>query len=345
MKISCIRTLPALTLVPLFLAAAAHGPSYHRTVLLSDGFVPAPNLNPDLKNPWGIVAAPTGPIWISNNGTGTTSIVKGDGSQALADIGVNGAPTGIVFNGTEGFVVSSDEGSGPSRFIFATEDGVLLGWSPAADPARAIVGADASAAGAVFKGLALATISGRPFLYATDFVSGRVMMFDDNFGRAGSFTDENLPENYGPFGIANLGDVLAVTFAQREEDGGDDVPGAGHGIVDLFGFDGTMLQRLVSHGELDSPWGLAVAPGGFGKFSNDLLVGNFGDGRILAYNLHTGSFRGALEDDSGRAIIIESLWGLMFGNGAFGTNPHGLYFTAGTDGEVHGTFGVIERSH
>jgi uncharacterized protein (TIGR03118 family) len=340
-----MRALLVLVLVPLFLVAAAHGPSYHRTDLLSDGFVPAPNVNRNLQNPWGIVAPPTGPIWIANNGTGTTSIVKGDGSQQLADIAVNGSPTGIVFNGTDGFVVSGEAGSGPSRFVFATEDGVLLGWSPAADPARAVVAADASAAGAVFKGLALATISGRPFLYATDFISGRVMMFDEHFDRAGSFTDANLPENYGPFGIANLGDMLAVTFAQREEGGGDDVPGAGHGIVDLFGFDGTMLRRLVSHGELDSPWGLAVAPGGFGKFSNDLLVGNFGDGRILAYNLHTGAFRGALEDDSGRPLVIESLWGLMFGNGAFGTNPRDLYFTAGTDAEAHGTFGVIERIH
>jgi uncharacterized protein (TIGR03118 family) len=340
-----MRALPALVLVPLVLAAAVHGPSYHRTDLLTDGSHPAPNTNPDLQNPWGIVASPTGPIWIANNGSGTTSIVKGDGTQALSDINVSGAPTGIVFNEGDGFVVSSPDASGPARFIFATEDGTLLGWSPAADPANAILAADVSDVGAVFKGLALATVSGHSMLYANDFASGRVMMFNERFDAVGSFTDDNAPANYGPFGIANLGDMLAVTFAQREQGGTDDEPGAGHGLVDLFGFDGVLQRRLVSNGELDSPWGLAMAPGGFGKFSNDLLVGNFGDGRILAYNIRNGNFRGALEDDSGRPLVIESLWGLMFGNGAFGTDTRGLYFTAGTDHEAHGTFGVVQRGH
>ena len=345
MKNSCKWALPLSVLVPLFLVAASHGTSYHTTNLLSDGFVAAPNVNPNLQNPWGIAASPTGPIWISDNGTGFTSVVKGDGTQALPDIAVSGAPTGIVFNGTPGFVVSNSSTSGPSFFLFATENGTLLGWNPSVDANAAITVADFSSSGAVFKGLATATISGRPFLYANDFASGRVMMFDANFVHLGSFSDPDAPANYGPFGIANLGNVLAVTFAQREVNGTDDEPGLGHGLVDLFSFDGTFLRRLVSHGELDSPWGLAVAPGGFGKFSNDLLVGNFGDGRILAYNLNTGRFRGQLEEDSGRPIVIDGLWGLMFGNGAFGTDTRSLYFTAGIDGEAHGLFGVIDRSH
>lgn len=343
MKNSFKWALPLSVLVPLFLVAASHGPSYHQTNLLSDGFLPAANMNPNLQNPWGIVAPPTGPIWISDNGTGMTSVVKGDGTQALPDIAVPGAPSGVVFNGTDGFVVSNSDGSGPSRFIFATENGTLLGWNPDVDAHRAIMVDDLSSSGAVFKGLAMATMSGGPFLYATDFASGRVMMFDRNFGNVGSFSDPDVPDHYAPFGISNLGRMLAVTFAQREVNGTDDEPGAGHGLVDLFSFDGTMIRRLVSHGELDSPWGLAIAPGGFGQFSNDLLVGNFGDGRILAYNLHNGNFRGALEDDSGRPIVIDGLWGLMFGNGAFGTDTRSLYFTAGIDGEAHGLFGAIDR--
>ncbi len=343
MKNSCKWALPLSVLVPLFLVAAAHGPSYHQTNLLSDGFVPAPNVNPNLQNPWGIAASPTGPIWIADNGTGMTSVVKGDGTQQLPDIAVPGAPSGIVFNSTDGFVVSNSDTSGPSLFLFATENGTLLGWNPNVDANTAIMVDDLSRSGAVFKGLAMATTSEGPRLYATDFASGRVMMFDRSFGNVGSFTDPDAPDHYAPFGIANLGRMLAVTFAQREVDGTDDEPGAGHGLVDLFAFDGTMIRRLVSHGELDSPWGLAIAPGGFGKFSNDLLVGNFGDGRILAYNLHNGNFKGALEDDSGRPIVNDGLWGLKFGNGAFGTDTRSLYFTAGTDGEAHGLFGVIDH--
>jgi uncharacterized protein (TIGR03118 family) len=345
MKNSCKWALPLSVLVPLFLSAAAHGPLFRVTNLLSDGTVAAPNVNPNLQNPWGIAASPTGPIWISDNGTGNTSIVKGDGTQALPDIGVPGAPTGIVFNGTDGFRVSSSGNSAPSLFLFATENGTLLGWNPAVDANAAIGVADLSSADAVFKGLALATVDGRPFLYATDFANGVVRRFDQDFGRVGTFTDGSLPRNYAPFGIANLGSVLGVTFALREEGGDDDVPGAGHGFVDLFDFEGNLVERLVSQGELDSPWGLAIAPGGFGNVSGNLLVGNFGDGRILAYNLHNGHFRGALENESGRPIVIDGLWGLMFGNGAFGTDPKGLYFTAGIDDEAHGLFGVIQTGH
>jgi uncharacterized protein (TIGR03118 family) len=342
MKNSCKWALPLSVFIPLFLAAASHGPSYRQTNLLSDGFVAAPNVNPNLQNPWGIAASPTGPIWIADNGTGLTSVVKGDGTQQLPDIAVPGAPSGIVFNPTDGFMVSNSDTSAPSVFLFATEGGTLLGWNPNVDANTAIMVDDLSRSGAVFKGLAMATLPGGPVLYANDFASGRVMMFDRDFGSIGSFSDPNVPDRYAPFGIANLDGMLVVTFALREVNGTDDERGAGHGLVDLFAYDGTMIRRLVSHGELDSPWGLAIAPGGFGKFSNTLLVGNFGDGRIHGYNLHNGNSKGALEDDSGRPIVIDGLWGLMFGNGAFGTDTRSLYFTAGTDSEAHGLFGVID---
>jgi len=345
MKISCKWALPETVLVPLFLSATAHGPSFRVTGLVSDGGARALQVNPHLVNPWGITSSPTGPIWISNNGSGTTSIVDGSGSTVLPDIAVPGAPTGTVFNGTDGFVVSNSGGSGPSVFLFANEDGTLLGWNPAVDANRAIVVADFTPVDAVFKGLALATVDGQSHLYATDFANGVVRMLDEDFGRVRTFTDPNQPRNYSPFGIANLGSFLGVTFAQREQGGDDDEPGPGHGFVDLFDFQGNWLERLVSQGELNSPWGLAIAPGGFGNVSGNLLVGNFGDGRILAYNLHNGNFRGALETDDGQPIVIHGLWGLMFGNGAFGADPRNLYFTAGIGGENHGLFGVIDRGH
>jgi uncharacterized protein (TIGR03118 family) len=345
MKISCTRALPATFLVPLFLSAAIHGPSFTVTGLVSDGFARSLQVNPHLVNPWGLAASPTGPIWISNNGTGTTSIVDGNGSTVLPDIAVPGAPTGAVFNGTDGFVVSNSGGAGPALFLFANEDGTILGWNPDVDANTAIVAADFSPVDAVFKGIALASLDGRSYLYVTDFANGVVRMLDQDFGRVRTFTDHGLPRNYAPFGISNLGSSLAVTFALREEGGDDDEPGPGHGFVDLFDFQGNLQERLVSHGELNSPWGLAIAPGGFGNVSGSLLVGNFGDGRILAYNLHNGHFRGALETDDGQPIVIDGLWGLMFGNGAFGTDPKGLYFTAGIDGENHGLFGVIQSGH
>jgi len=338
--------IPA-SLASLLLVAPASAQKYRRTNLLSDGSVPTPNSDPNFVNPWGITASPTGPFWISDNGSGTAAIVRGDGVEALPDIeiprGRGGAPTGAVFNPTAGFVVGSGAQSGPSHFLFATEDGTILGWSPDADPGAAIVGVNQSTQGAVYKGLALGSVGDHPFLYATNFASGRVEVFDERFSPVGSFTDDGVPEHYAPFGIARIDGLLVVSFAEREVGGTDDVPGHGHGILDAFAFDGTLLRRLVTHGDLDSPWGIVRAPSHFGKFSRALLVGNFGDGRIHAYDLHSGSLRGTIENEAGDPMVIDGLWGLAFGNGAMSGDRRTLYFTAGPNHEGDGVFGSIER--
>ncbi|MDM7913663.1 MAG: TIGR03118 family protein, partial [Candidatus Eisenbacteria bacterium] len=254
--------------------------------------------------------------------------------------------TGIVFNDTGGFELGAGN---PARFLFATEDGTISGWSPGVDPTRAILMVDNSAADAVYKGLALASRAGNPTLYAADFHNGRIDAFDTNFDPVllpGTFADPNLPAGFAPFNIHAIGGVLIVTFAVADADGHDDVPGPGNGLVDVFDLDGGLMQRLITQGQLNSPWGLARAPADFGQFSNDLLVGNFGDGRINAFDPGTGAFHGTLADSLGADLVTEGLWGLIFGNGGNGGATNTLYVTAGISGggevEDHGLFAKIE---
>ena len=333
----------------LGLALSAPAPFFEATILLSDGSVPADHVNPNLVNPWGLASSPTGPFWISNEGTGTSSVVLADGSEALADVAVptdmTGHPTGLVFNGGGGFEVEDAGVSASSLFIFVSEDGRLFGWNPNVSLGHAVVALDNRGTGAAYTGAALAQSGGRTFLYAANFGQGMVERFDSEFTPAGSFTDRDVPNNFSPFGIGTIDGQIYVTFAQRDPATGEDVPGPGAGFIDVFTPEGELVERFASRGELNAPWGLVVAPGGFGKFSNKLLVGNFGDGRILAYNIHNGRFLGALEDESGRAIVIEGIWGLLFGNGGAGGDPRDLYFTAGIDDETHGVFGEIELEH
>lgn len=348
-------------------SASAHTTAYRQINLVSDQPGKAHLTDPDLVNAWGLAAspgtdaAPGSPLWVADNGTDKATLYTGKTptsvSKASLVVSVTGAaPTGQVFNpDTSAFVVRDKKGhSGASVFIFDTENGTIDGWNP-------MVGAKGKSfstvteiahnrgAKAVYKGLALAqTSTGKPHLYATNFHSGRVEIYNSAFKRVslsgGQFVDPHLPAGYAPFGIAELGGELYVTFAKQDAMRHDDVAGPGHGFVDVFTNGGAFVRRLVTRGALDSPWGLAQAPAGFGQFSGDLLVGNFGNGHINVYDPATGAHLGQLRRANGSPIVIDGLWGLRFGNGnAAKTNQ--LVFSAGPDGEAHGLLGKIVVTH
>jgi len=265
-----------------------------------------------------------------------------------AVVSVAGAPTGVVFNGGTGFVVTSGAASGPARFIFATEQGIVLGWNPTVASTQAIVAVDNSAGGAVYKGLAIANTAAGDRLYAANFHAGTVDVFDAAFHPVSAgFSDAALPPGYAPFGIRNLGGTIYVTYALQDADRKDDVAGVGHGFVNAFGTDGHLLRRVTSKGRLNSPWGLALAPADFGQFSGNLLVGNFGDGHINAFDLErfegNGELqqRGQLHAADGPPIAIDGLWAIAFGNGASAGPTNALFFTAGPFEEAHGLFGKL----
>jgi uncharacterized protein (TIGR03118 family) len=338
--------------------------NFVQTSLVSDIPGLAANLDPNLVNPWGISASPTGPFWVSENGSGTSTLYDTQGTpQSLVvsiptpgdPLGASGAPTGQVFNNDPngGFVVSNASGSAPAVFLFATEDGTISGWSPRVDGTHAIIAVDNSSNpnidfGAVYKGLTIATDSnGQTLLYATNFSAATIDVFNDQFQQIrvpGGFHDSHIPFGFAPFNIRAIGDKLYVAYAMQDSDRHDDFAGPGNGFVDVFGLDGTLQTRLVAHGPLNSPFGLALAPANFGDFSNDLLVGNFGDGQINAFDPNTGAFLGTLNDTNGNPIVLDGLWALRFGNGGMGGDANKLYFTAGIQDEQHGLFGSLESA-
>ena len=326
---------------------------YQQHNLVSDGAVPADHTDPNLVNAWGLVSSPTSPWWISDNGTGRSTLYNVSTGAIPLIVTVPGAggeqsaPTGLVFNGGSGFVVTNSAGTSPARFIFASEDGTISGFRGV----PVVIAVDGSASGAVYKGLAIASTATGDFLYATNFHAGTVDVFDSHFNPVhitGAFTDPGLPAGYAPFGIQNIGGTIYVTYALQDADQHDDVPGEGHGFVNAFDTGGNLIRRVASKGELNSPWGLALAPADFGTFSNDLLVGNFGNGRVHAFDPGSlegnGEFqhRGPLHSAAGPPIAIDGLWALGFGKGAANNGPtNTLFFTAGPDGEQHGLFGML----
>ena len=319
--------------------------AYEQKNLVADEPGVAANTDPHLKNAWGIAFNPNALVWVANAGTGTSTLYDGAGTPSTLVVAVpDGNPTGIVFNGSNDFVV----GGNPGRFVFATESGTLAAWAPppsAPPPTTAVTVRDNSATGAIYKGLALAANGAGRFLYATDFHNGKIDVFDKAFNPvvlSGSFADPALPPGFAPFGIQNLNGDLYVTYARQDDNRQDDVAGRGLGFVDVFDADGHLLRRLVARGALNAPWGLALAPASFGKFGNRLLVGNFGDGRINAYDLATGQFRGQLQGADHRPLQIDGLWGLSFGNGVQNQPTRALFFTAGPDDEAHGLYGRID---
>ncbi len=336
---------------------AAGANRYTQHNLVSDISGIADQTDPSLVNPWGISMSPTSPFWISNNHSGVAAVYDGQGkpTPAASPIVVRipvpsgntqpAAPTGQVFNDTPGFQISGQ----PAAFLFATEEGTISGWSPAADRANSILLIDNSTSGAVYKGLAVANTNNGPMLYAANFQAGTIDVFDANLTAAastGAFTDANLPAGFAPFNVQRIGRKLYVTYAMQDQTKHDDVAGPGNGLINVFDFNGNLLGRLVSNGALNSPWGLAMAPGNFGDFSNALLVANFGDGKINAFDPCSGEYLGNLQDSADAAIAIPGLWALSFGNGRAAGDANTLYFTAGIPGpgnvEDHGLFGSIQ---
>ncbi len=327
-----------------------HGPAFRQTNLISDIAGVARITDRNLANPWGLAAGPATPLWVADNHKDVSTFYTGAVHGSIPApmplvVGIpGGSPTGVVFNPSGGFVIHSGMASAPAKFIFDSEAGQISAWSPnvpPADQAQHVL----TTPDAVYKGLAIAaTPSGRTLLYAANFHAAKVDVFDDQFAPAtlpaGAFTDNALPAGYAPFNIQELGGRLYVTYALQDADAMDDTPGDGNGFVDVYDTTGHLLKRLISHGRLNSPWGLVIAPPGFGRFGGALLVGNFGNGRINAYNPLTGAFMGQLTNRDGNPIQIDGLWALRFGNGTFGT-PRTLLFTAGIADENHGLLGQI----
>jgi uncharacterized protein (TIGR03118 family) len=340
--------IAALLLALSGLSSTALAQRYTQTNLVSD----IPNLaawtDGNLKNAWGITFGPGGPFWIADNATGLSTLYKADGTPLPLVVtippamGAQGpsAPTGIVFNGTGDFVVMKDGKMASSIFIFDGEDGTITGWNPGVNLTNAVLAVDNSQSGAVYKGLALAITPHGKRLFATNFHAGVVEVYDSKFKWIGSFTDTSVPARYAPFGIQNINGMLFVTFAEQDADKHDDLAGPGHGFVDVIDTDGHFVRRFASRGKLNSPWGVALAPATFGKFANKLLVGNFGDGRISAFDPMSGAFLGQLLDSKGMILSINGLWSITPGGG-LGSTTSDFFFTAGINDEADGLFGKL----
>ena len=351
-----VTGIVAAAAVPAASGQAADKNRYAVHNLVSDGFLPADHVDSHLVNAWGIAASSTSPWWVANNGDTppTSTLDNGDGVAQFPPtplvVNVPGGPTGVVFNGGSSFSVTDGTNSGPARFIFATEAGIIRGWNPGVPPpplsTQTEVGA--TVAGAIYKGLAIASTPAGDRLYATNFHAGTVDVFDGGWTKltiAGAFVDPKLPDGYAPFGIQNIGGNIFVTYAKKQDPNAEDeLHGQGLGIVDEYSTGGSLLARVASHGTLDAPWGLAVAPDDFGKASGDLLVGNFGSGHISTFSQNgNGKWqpKGQLHGTSGKPLAIDGLWGIGFGNGSGSGDKDDLYFAAGPADEQHGLFGEI----
>ena len=338
------NTLAALALMA---ASPALAGSYTQTNLVSDGATNAAFTDPNLKNPWGISDSPTGDFWVSDNATGLSTLYSTNGSivplvvtiPAAAGGTGPGSPTGQVFYPGSGFVITEGGNSGPSVFIFATEDGTISGWNPNVDGTHAIVAVDRSGQHAVYKGLALYTdAADNVFLLATDFHNNEIDVFDSTFKLVSSITKSGLEKGYAPYNVADFGGKLFVTYAKQDKAKHDSVSGPGLGAVQEIDIHGKVRESFA-HGKLNAPWGMAIAPKGFGPLTGHLLVGNFGDGRITGFTprLKQG---GTLRDASHKPIAIDGLWGLIAGNGGSGGNAADIYFAAGPHKEADGLFGA-----
>jgi uncharacterized protein (TIGR03118 family) len=332
----------ALAVVLMFgCFASVFAQHYQQTNLVSDIPGLAPVTDPNLVNPWGLTSSATSPWWVADNGTGVSTLYNGAGQKLSLVVTVPppvggvppSSPTGIVFNGSSDF--------GAARFIFVTEDGTISGWSGGTVAVLKFT----SPVKAVYKGATIGRSNGANFLYVANFFNGSVDVFDKDYVPvtlpSGAFKDSQIPSGFAPFNVQNIGGKIFVAYAKQDEDKVDEVAGPGLGFVDVYNPNGTLVLHLKSGRWLNAPWGLALAPGGFGKDSGRLLVGQFGSGEIATYDLDHGNFHGLLRGIHGQPISIEGLWALAFGNNAGAGPATTLYFTAGIDDEEHGLFGTI----
>jgi uncharacterized protein (TIGR03118 family) len=335
-------SLACFGLVLMFIANAAMA-QYQLTNLSSNQVKAARHDDPLLVNAWGLVHAPGSPWWVSDNNSGWATLYDGGGNLVPAlkvlipTAGENGpgSPTGIVWNGSNEFQVQG----WASVFLFATLDGTISGWAPQANFNEAIVAVNNASKGAVYTGLAITNKTSGNRLYAADLANNKVDVYDRNFNLVKSFTDSTLPSGFAPFGIRDIDGLVYVTFAS--------VTGGTGGFVDVFKEDGTPVtpgKHLLQGGPLNQPWGIAAASKNFGPLSNTLLISNnINSGTIHGFDALTGQFVGTVKDTSGKAIVIDQLWGIDFGDG---TGQNGgvnqLFFTAGPSGNLAGTFGVIK---
>ena len=319
------------------LLAATLGTAFANPIAFVQTNLASDASDPNLVNAWGIAASGTSPFWLGANGSGTSVLYNGAGVKQGLTVKIpgDGSVTGVAFSNVAG-------NFNGDAFLFASEDGTVSGW-------RGALGTNAEVLALaspdnVYKGVADANVGGNQYAYLANFKSGNVDVLKGTSGApdlAGKFTDPGLPSGYAPFNVAVLGDSIYVTYALQGT-GKDEDSGPGHGFVDKYDLNGNFVARLVSQGALNSPWGLAIAPVGFGDLGGDLLVSNFGDGLIHAYDPITGAFRETLQDQNGNPIHIDGLWGLQFGNGAAAGSTRTLYFTAGPDDETRGLFGRID---
>ncbi|MBB5505154.1 TIGR03118 family protein [Paraburkholderia atlantica] len=325
--------------------------SFAATALVSDGAVPAAHTDANLKNPWGVAFNPKGFAWVADNGTNVATLYDGNGvPQSLVVTipdGKNGSasPTGIVFNGTQSFLVTENGKSGVAAFIFTGEGGTITAWAPAVGPTNAFVMYDDGAGGAVYKGLALAAMNNGNFLYATDFHNNKIDVFDTTFTKVslpGAFTDPAMPAGFAPFGIQAIGSNLFVTYAMQDADKHDDVAGAGLGMVDVYDTAGNLKQRFATGGPLNAPWGIAQAPASFGSMSGAIIIGNFGDGMINAFNASSGQSMGPISGPNNSPIVEHGVWGIAFGNDLSNQPSSTLFFAAGPNDEADGVYGRID---
>jgi uncharacterized protein (TIGR03118 family) len=348
------KALAAISLLAVCASGATPAANaYIQHNLVADTAGVADLTDPNLINPWGISFSAASPFWVSDNGTGLSTLYSTSVTSTISAVALKvsipggaasgdafGPVTGQVSNFSTAFLLANGT---KASFIFCTEDGTISAWNGGAAATNMV---DRSSKGAVFKGMAVAGTAAAPLLFVANFNAGTIEVYDGNFApvtlTAGAFTDPQLPAGFAPFNVVNINGKLYVTYAKQDSTKHDDVAGAGNGFVDVFDMNGGSLQRLISGGALNSPWGVALAPANFGLFSGDLLVGNFGDGHVNVYDPAAGTPLGALQDTKGNTIAIPGLWALAPGNGKSGGDTNAVYFTAGPGGEKHGLLGSLQ---
>jgi uncharacterized protein (TIGR03118 family) len=324
---------------------------YQQVNLVSDQVGMAENTDPNLVNPWGLAFGPNTPLWVSDNGMNVSTLYSGATTPSTPVTQVplvvsipGGSPTGVVFAGAVNFPITKGDKTGPALFIFAGENGEISAWNQTGDKTKAVL--MTTTTDAVYKGLALLRNSAGSWLLAANFHDNRIDVFDSTFTLVHSmrFSSVGIPRGYAPFDVAVFGKRVFVSYAKQNAQRHDDVAGPGHGFINTFDLNGHFVKRFASRGVLDSPWGLAIAPKGFGELSGDLLVGNFGNGRINAFDVRSGEREGTLHGTDGLALVIDGLWGLLPGNGTAGGTSD-VWFSAGPAGETHGLLGVLRATH